>query len=128
MKPVANCAPKTTKPALAAPALQVSNESFVSVANGDAGNIGALQRLADRFGLIALEAGEAGAEQLAIILGNDRLGERIGLAQKAAGLVPREIDPGTGLSFAFQRADLDDPAAVGDGGGGRNRLLLNGLR
>src|SRR4030081_3675345 len=55
------------------------------VANGDAGNIGALQRLADRFGLIALEAGEAGAEELAIILGNDRLGEWIGLAQQAAG-------------------------------------------
>src|SRR5882757_1680370 len=126
MKPVANCAPKTTRPALAAPALRFNSEEG-SVANGDAGNIGALQRLADRFGLIALKAGEAGAEQLAIILGHHRLGEGVGPAEQAVGLIAREIDTGTGFSFAFQRADLDDPAVVSDGGGGHNRLLLNGL-
>ena len=33
-----------------------------SVADGDAGNFGALQRPAYRFGLIVIEAGEAGPE------------------------------------------------------------------
>ena len=100
-----------------------------SVANGDAGDIGALQRPADRFGLIALEAGEAGAEQLAVILGNDRLGEGIGLAEQAAGLIARQIDARAGFAFAFQRADLDDPAGVGDGGRGLDgAVLLDGLR
>src|SRR5207253_5039028 len=67
-----------------------------------------LQCFADRFGLIALEAGEAGAEQLSVILGNDRLGEGIGLAQQAAGLAAGKFDPLLGFAFAFQRADLDD--------------------
>ena len=53
-----------------------------SVANGDAGNIRALQRPAHRLGLVALEAGEAGAEQFAVVLGDDRFGEGIGLAQQ----------------------------------------------
>jgi hypothetical protein len=34
---------------------------FRSVANGHAGNVGALERAADRFGRIAIETGEAGA-------------------------------------------------------------------
>jgi hypothetical protein len=37
-------------------------ETGLLVANRDAGNVGAPQRLADRFGLIALETGETGPE------------------------------------------------------------------
>jgi hypothetical protein len=84
-----------------------------SVANGDAGDVGALQCPADLLGLVPLEAGEAGTEQLANVLGNDRLGERIGLVEQAAGLVAGEIDTGAGFAFAFETADLDDPAGAG---------------
>src|SRR6202022_1796216 len=66
--------------------------SFGSVPNGDAGDVGALQRPAYRFGLVALEAGEARPEQLPVAFGDDRLGERIGLGQQAAGLIARRID------------------------------------
>ena len=38
-----------------------------------------LQRPAHRLGLIPVEAGETGPEQLAFALGDHRLGERIGL-------------------------------------------------
>ena len=72
-----------------------------------------LQRLADRFGLVAFEAGEAGAEQLSIVLGDDRFGERIGLAEQAAGRAARGLDALLGFAFAFQRADLNDPSASG---------------
>ncbi len=80
-----------------------------------AGDVGAIQRLADRLGLISLEAGEADTEQLAIVSGNNQLGEGMGLAEQATGPAAREIDTGAGIAFAFQRADLDDPAGVGDG-------------
>ena len=83
-----------------------------SVANGDAGDVGALQRPADRFGLIAVEAGEAGPEQLPVALGDDRFGERIGLRKQAAGLIARRIDALQRFAFALQRADLDDPSGV----------------
>jgi hypothetical protein len=54
------------------------------------------QRRADRFGLIALEAGERrhGTKQLAIVRGNDALGEGIDLAEQAAGPVAGEVDTG----------------------------------
>ena len=73
------------------------------------------------------------------VLGDDRLGERIGLAEQAAGLVAGKVDPLLGFAFAFQRADLDDPAGADYGRGGRldravllcglllHRLLLQGL-
>ena len=61
----------------------------LSVPNGDAGDVGAPQRPAHRFGLIAVEAGETGAEQLPVTFGDDRFGERIGLAEQAVGLVAR---------------------------------------
>ena len=89
-----------------------------SVANGDAGNIGALQRPAYRLGLVALEAGEPGAEQFSIVLGDDRLGERIGLVEQAARLTAGEIDALARLAFALERADLDDPSGMGRGGSG----------
>ena len=71
---------------------------------------------ADRFGLVAVEPGEAGAEQLPVALGDHRFGERIGLAEQAAGLVAGGIEALPGLAFALQRADLDDPAGVDRGG------------
>jgi len=52
-----------------------------SVANGDAGDVGAFQCSTDLLGLILIETGEASTEQLAIIQGNDRLGEGIGLVE-----------------------------------------------
>ena len=67
---------------------------------------------AHRLGLIAIEAGEAGAEQLSVALGYDRLGKGIGLRQQAARLVARQIDALQRFVFAFQRADLDDPAGM----------------
>ena len=65
-----------------------------SVPNRDAGNVGALQRLAHRLGLIAVEAGEAGPEQLPFALGDDRFGEGLGLGKQVAGLAARGFDPG----------------------------------
>ena len=86
-----------------------------------------LQGPADRLGLVAIEAGEAGPEQLLVALGDDRLGERIGLAEQAAGLAARRLDALARFAFTLERADLDDPAGMG-----RDRLdravLLDGLR
>ena len=63
---------------------QVATGPQGSVANRDAGDVGALQRPAYRFGLIAVEACEAGPEQLPVTLGDDRLGKRIGLGEQAS--------------------------------------------
>src|SRR5438128_2649222 len=94
-----------------------------SVADGDAGDVGALQGAADGFGLVPLEPGEAGAVELAIVLGDDRLGEWIGLAEQAAGRAARGIDALLGLVLALERANLDDPAAMGDDRPGRGAHL-----
>jgi hypothetical protein len=72
-----------------------------------------LQRPAHRFGLIAIEAGETGPEQLAFALGDDRFGERISLVEQAVGLTARGVDTLTRFAFAFQRADLNDPSGMG---------------
>src|ERR1700733_13288258 len=84
-----------------------------SVANRDAGDVAVLQRPAHRFGLIAIEAGEAGPEQLSFALGDDRFGERVGLVEQAVGLTARGFDAQAGFAFAFQRSDLNDPSGVG---------------
>src|SRR5260370_30156301 len=108
-------------------ALLPFTKPYGSVANGDAGDVRALQGPADRFGLIAVEAGEAGPEQLPVAFGDDRFGKRIGLRKQAAGLTARRIDALPRLAFALQRADLNDPSGVGG-----DRLdgadLLNGNR
>src|SRR5882757_6439514 len=72
-----------------------------SVLDGDAGNLGALQRPAHGFGLIAVEAGEAGAKQLAVTFGDHRFGERVGLAEQATGLVARGVDAFARFAFAL---------------------------
>ena len=82
MDHVSNRALKATKPALGERRLCDFERSNRSVADGDAGDVGALQGLAGGLGLVALKAGETGAEQFAVVLGNDRLGEGIGLAQE----------------------------------------------
>ena len=84
-----------------------------SVADGDAGDVGALQRPAHRFGLIAIEAGEAGPEQLPFALCDDRFGKRIGLRKQAAGLAARRFEPLPRFAFSFQRADLNNPSGMG---------------
>ena len=71
-----------------------------------------LQRSAYRFGLIVIEAGEAGPEQFAVAFGDDRFGERIGLRKQAVGLIARRVDALQRFAFAFQRADLNDPSIV----------------
>ena len=71
-----------------------------------------LQRSAYRFGLIVIEAGEAGPEQFAVAFGDDRFGERIGLCKQAVGLIARRVDALQRFAFAFQRADLNDPSIV----------------
>src|SRR5258708_25590424 len=86
-----------------------------AVADGNAGNIGALQRPAYRFGLVAVEAGETSREQLPVAFGDNRLGKRIGLGKQAAGLVARRLNALPRFAFAFQRADLNDPSGVGGG-------------
>src|ERR1700761_3818466 len=93
------------------------------VVNGHAGDIRPLQGLAYRFGLIAVEAGKAGPEQLAVALGRDRLGERLGFAEQAVGTVACRVDALLGFAFALERTDLDDPAGVHD-----RRLARNVLR
>src|SRR6266481_931762 len=102
-----------------------------SVPNGDAGNVGTLQRLAHRFRLIAAEAGEAGPVQFLVALGDDRFGEGIGFRQQAVGLAARGIDALPRFAFALERADLNDPSGVGRGGfdGGvlLSRLLWLGV-
>ena len=71
-----------------------------------------LQRAANRLGLVAIKAGETGAEQLAVALGDDRFGKRIGLGEQAVGLAAGGFDALLSLVFAFERADLDDPSGV----------------
>src|SRR4051794_28238110 len=83
-----------------------------SVADGHAGDIGALQGAAYGFGLVAVEPGEAGAVELAIVFRDDRLGERVGLAEQAAGRAAGSVDALLGFVLALERADLDDPAAM----------------
>ena len=83
-----------------------------SVLDRDAGDFGALQRLADGFGLRALKSGKPGAVEFLVTPGDDRLGEGIGLAHHAARLFTGCVKPAAGLAFALQRADLDDPAGV----------------
>src|SRR5712675_1825558 len=107
--------PDTKKPMLASIGSIVRPGFENSVADGDAGNIGALQRPAHRLGLIALQPRKAGAEQFSVILGDDRLGKGIGLVEHAAGLVAGGLDALSRFAFAFQRADLDDPSAAGGG-------------
>src|SRR4051812_528642 len=96
-----------------------------SVPDRDAGDVGAFQRPAYGFRLIAVEPGETGAVQLLVALGDHRLGERIGLAEQAAGLLAGGVEALAGFALGLQRADLDDPAGMGG-----NRLdgavLLNG--
>src|SRR5438552_3502349 len=75
------------KPALVARACIIFGKSRVSVAHGDAGNLGALQGLANRFGLIMLQSGEPRAVELAIAFRDHRLGEGVRLAEQAAGLI-----------------------------------------
>src|ERR1700730_10878641 len=98
-----------------------------SVLDGDAGDVRALQCPAYRLGLVVVEAGKAGAKQLLVAFGDDRLSERIGVSEQAAGLIARRVDALPGLAFTFQCADLNDPSGAGgdrlDGAG-----LLNGLR
>ena len=80
--------------------------------DGNAGNVGAPQCLAHGFGLVALKTGETGAEQLSVVLGDDRLGKRIGLRKQAARLAACGLDALLGFAFAFERADLNDPSGV----------------
>src|SRR3979409_1113992 len=63
-----------------------------SVLDGDAGDVGALQGPANRFGLIAIEAGEAGPEQLLVAFSDHRFGKWIGFGEQAAGLTARRFD------------------------------------
>jgi len=61
-----------------------------------------------RFGLIALKAGETGAVQLPVVFGDDRFGERIGLAEAGRlALLARRLDALLSFAFALQRADLE---------------------
>jgi len=84
-----------------------------SVLDGDAGDLGALQGPAHRFGLVAIESGEAGAKQLLVALGDDRFGKGIGLAEQPMGLASRRLNAFASFALAVQRADLDDPSGVG---------------
>ena len=86
-----------------------------------------LQCPAYGFGLIALEAGKAGPEQLFVAFGDHRFGERIGLRKQAVGLVACVVDALPSFAFALQRADLNDPAGV-DCERPDGAVLLNGLR
>ena len=105
-----------------------------SVVHGDAGNVSALQGLANRFGLIALQSGEPRAVELAVAFRHHRLGEGVRLAEQAAGLIARRIDALLSFAFAFERADLNDPAGMGHGldgqvvlsGRGRQKSLFGG--
>ena len=72
-----------------------------------------LQRAARRFGLITIEAGEAGSEQLSFALGDHRFGERISLIEQATGLSARGFNALARFAFALQRADLNDPSGMG---------------
>ncbi len=49
------------------------------------------QRAANRLGLIVMQAGETGADQLAVA-GDDRFGKRIGLGEQAMGLAADDLD------------------------------------
>src|ERR1700726_1769849 len=98
-----------------------------SVVNGHAGNVGMLQRAANRLGLVAIKAGETGAEQLAVALGDGRLGKRVGLGEQAMGLAAGGLDALLGFVLAFERTDLDDPSGVDRDRLGRG-VLRSGLR
>src|SRR5262249_685209 len=113
-----------------APAFCVKPWKESSVADRDTGDIGALERAAHALGLIALEPCEAGAVKLAIILGDNGLGERVGLVEHAARLALGGLDALHGLALALERSDLHDPAGTGGGGYGRlvDAALLHGLR
>ena len=56
---------------------------------------------ADGFGLVPLEPGETGPVKLAIVLGEDRLGERVGLAEQAAGRAAGGVDALLGFVLAL---------------------------
>ena len=86
-----------------------------------------LQRPAYRLGLIAVEAGETGPVQLLVALGDDRLGERIGLREQPAGLIAGRVEALLGFVLALERADLNDPAGV-DRDLLVGAVLLDGLR
>lgn len=86
-----------------------------------------LQGPAHRFRLIAVEAGKTGPEQLSVAFGHHRFGERIGLGEQAVGLTARRVDALQRFTFAFQRADLNDPSGV-DGERLVGGVLLGGLR
>jgi len=62
-------------------------------------------------GTVWVEAGEAGPEQLSVALGDDRFGERIGLAEQAVGLAPRRLYALACLALAVERADLEPAPA-----------------
>src|SRR6202158_1531217 len=100
---------------------------YRSIPDGDAGDVGALQGPANRFGLIAVEAGEASPEQLLVAFSDHRFGKRIGFGEQPAGLTARRFDALPRFVFAIQRADLNDPASMGRDGLDRT-VLLNGLR
>src|SRR5258708_5715745 len=99
---------------------------YRSILDGDAGDVGALQGPAYRFGLIAIEAGEASPEQLFVAFGDDRFGERICLGEQSFGLTARRVDSLLRFTFAVEGADLNDPASMHRGGLDRT-VLLNGL-
>src|SRR5258708_34038055 len=82
-----------------------ARRSFKLVADRDAGDVGVFQRPGYRFGLIAVEAGEAGPEQFSVAFGDDRLGERIGFREQAVGLIARGLDALQRFALAFERAD-----------------------
>src|SRR4051794_36114379 len=63
-----------------------------SVPDRDAGDVGALQRPADRLGLIAVEPGEARAKQLFVAPCDHGLGKRVGIAQHSAGALARGLE------------------------------------
>src|SRR5579871_1424371 len=82
------------------------------VANGNTGNVGTAKRPADGFSLIALEAGEAGAVELAVILGDYGFGEGVGPGQEAAGAAAGGFNALLRFVLTFQGTDLHDPAGM----------------
>ena len=97
-----------------------------SVSDRDAGYIRTLQGAARGFGLVAVEAGEAGAIEFLVSLAY-RLREGIGLAQHLGGSTSGRIETLTRLALRFQCADLNDPTRMRRHWFER-AILLNGPR
>src|SRR5690242_15107189 len=102
----------------------------LSVVHRHAGDVGALQLLAHRFGLVAVEHGEAGTNQRLSAL-RDGLRERVRLVQETLRVVACGLDALLGFRFTLQCADLHDPAGMRDRRlaalSGQRSLLLNRL-